>query len=469
MRKFMSYIIFIFFAFPSFIHASPECFKLLRLNSEMASQFEDQFLRKIKTSKVIHHEDINYPMLDYIIDQVRRTPKFNIKEHASDTLYNSVPSHEEDLAKDAVRVAHSKTQYLGYDRENFFRFLPSTIPADLVLSTLRAAIVAGDFMPREVRYSRRDRHSPELVGDTDLKIGENVLSLRFAIVIPQNEADLPMLSLLSPLVTPQTHGKLTCVYRSPSFKDHLVITDWERGTPKFGEIIKDSSVLEITSLSESLESLAASSEKNNAFLTRYYSRAQSMQNANDRRLSIQNKSPLKKQLVDVFSKNPQFYVGPYVRDQLSPFPYYGYKGGVSFEHGAVQHALPLFSKINIRRDFTVGFFPADISRQNVLEALSQNILKGQFEVDDVKTGASEVIFALSRLQISGEIYPVEFSFKLPRNLEQGQVNLLLIHPLVDSGVTNRTVSVYLDLAQPWFLVITRWFQGKPMDGTFIER
>ena len=280
MSNFIKSLVFIFFLFHYFAESSSNCYEILREQSEIAAHFEDAFLEKIISSRPINQADINYPMLDYIIDQVNRSPRFNIKEHARETLYNSVPSHEEDLASAAVRMAHSKTQYLGYDRENFFRFLPSTIPADLVLSTLRAAIVAGDFMPREVRYSRRDRHSPELVGDTDLRIGENVLSLRFAIVIPQNESDLPMLSLLSPLVTPQTHGKLTCVYRSPSFKDHLVITDWERGTPKLGEIIKDSSVLEITSLSESLEGLAASSEKNNAFLTRYYSRAQSMQNAN---------------------------------------------------------------------------------------------------------------------------------------------------------------------------------------------
>jgi hypothetical protein len=275
--------------------------------------------------------------------------------------------------------------------------------------------------------------------------------------------------MLSPMVTAQTHGKLTCVYRSPSFKDHLVITDWEKGSPKSGSIVQDASVLEIESLSQSIENLAASSEINNVFLRRFYSGAQSLKNANDRRLSVQNSSPLKQKLVDVFSNNSNFYVGPYVRDQLSPFPYYGYKGGISFEHGAVQHALPLLSKINIRRDFTVGFFPADISRQNVLEALSQNILKGQFEVDVVKTGTSDVVFAVSRLELAGEIYPVEFSFKFPRNLEQGQVNLLLVHPLVDSGITNRTVSVYLDLAQPRFLVITRWFDGKPMEGTFIER
>jgi hypothetical protein len=114
--------------------------------------------------------------------------------------------------------------------------------------------------------------------------------------------------------------------------------------------------------------------------------------------------------------------------------------------------LPLLSKINIKRDFTVGFFPADISRQNVLEALSQNILKGQFQVDTIKTGASEVIFAVHSIRVGWRkcFYPVEFSFKLPRNLEQGQVNLLLVHPLIDSAVTNRTVSVYLDLAQSSF-------------------
>jgi hypothetical protein len=116
------------------------------------------------------------------------------------------------------------------------------------VSHLKTAVENGEFIPREVRYSRRDRHSPELVGDVDLKIGTNVLSLRFAIVIPDNDYDLPMLSMLSPMVTPETHGKLTCVYRSPNFEDHLVVTDWERGSPSLGQLVKDSSILEINYL-----------------------------------------------------------------------------------------------------------------------------------------------------------------------------------------------------------------------------
>jgi hypothetical protein len=120
-------ILFIFLS--SFLaESSSRCYQILREQGEIAVHFEDNFLQKISRSRPVDQANINYPMLDYIVDQVHRSPRFTIKEHARETFYNSIPSHEEDIGSAAVRMAYSKTQYLGYDREKFFVFYRQQFP-----------------------------------------------------------------------------------------------------------------------------------------------------------------------------------------------------------------------------------------------------------------------------------------------------------------------------------------------------
>jgi hypothetical protein len=161
-------------------------------------------------------------------------------------------------------------------------------------------------------------------------------------------------------------------------------------------------------------------------------------------------------------------VSSVVRSQLSSYPFIGYRGGISYEHGAVQHAQPVFSKIKFTRDYTANFFPDSISKQEVLDALKKNILEKRFQIQEEKLNSSDLIFAFSNLRLQGEEYPVEFSFRIQEE-EKSSLYLGMIHPLVTSGLSNHMVSVYIDLRLPRMFVVTQWKEGVPVEGAFIQR
>lgn len=467
-----STLLFVFFSINQ-LKASSVCYELLKQRHEIARYFDEHFLSKVNGSSTssswgkLPRSPINYSMLNYIIEQVQRSPRFEVKEHAKEALFQANPSHE-NLVRDSVRLAHSKSQYIEMGEENFFRFLPREISKGPLLFDLKKAIEQRRFSIREVRYNRRDNRLPELVGDVTLSAEGNVYAFRFAVVIPQNQAELPILSLFSPRIDSFTQGKLVCVYRSCRFQEHLVLTDWERGIPKSGSVIENSAVLVKEKISRPVEDLLRNSEEDNSFLKRFFYRIESIQENYDWKLVVSNNNPLKASVVDVFARKPNFRVSSVVRSQLSSYPFIGYKGGTSYEHGAVQHAQPVFSKIKFSKEYTANFFPDNISKQDVLDALKKSILEKRFHIQEEKLNSSGLIFAFSNLHLQGEDYPVEFSFKIQEE-EESSLYLSMIHPLVTSGLTNHMVSVHLNLRLPRMFVVTQWKEGVPFEGVFIQR
>lgn len=467
-----SSLLFVFFSTFQ-IEASFTCYELLKEKHEIARHFDENLLSKVNgfstsSSRAALQRSINYSMLNYIIEQVQRSPRFEVKEHAKEALFQANPSSQENLVRDSVRLAHSKSQYIEMGEENFFRFLPREISKGPLLFELKKAIEQRRFSIREVRYNRRDSRLPELVGDVTLSVEGNVFTFRFAVVIPQNQNAFPILSLFSPRIDSFTQGKLICVYRSCRFQEHLVITDWERGIPKSGSVIENSAVLVKEKISRPVEELLKSSEEDSVFLKRFFYRIQGVQENYDWKLVVSNNNPLKASVAEVFARKPDFRLSSVVRSQLSSYPFIGYKGGISYEHGAVQHAQPVFSKINFSRDYTANFFPDSISKQEVLDALKKNILEKRFQIQEEKLNSSDLIFAFSNLHLQGEEYPVEFSFRIQEE-EKASLYLGAIHPLVISGLSNHMVSVYIDLRLPRMFVVTQWKEGVPVQGAFIQR
>ncbi len=465
--------IFLILLLTNQLYATKTCYEILKQRFEIARYFDENFLTKMRLpSKYPERNLLNTggydrSMFHYILNRVQEGGRFDVKEHALETLFKANPDPQ-DLINESIKLSHSKSQYIELGEENFFRLLPREIPKGLLLGELKKAVLEGRFNLRDLRYSRRDNRSPELVGDTTLSIEGNVFTFRFGIVVPQNPSALPRLSLFSPRVNSQTDGKLICVYRSCRFQEHLVITEWERGNPRQGAVVESSSVLIKDRLSRSLEDLSNENQENKIFIERFLYRIQALQENYDWKLAVSTNNSIKDRTAEAFAQKPNFQVSSLVRNQLSSYPFIGYRGGTSYEHGAVQHAQPVFSNINFQRDYTASFFPDNISRQEVTDALARNILEKRFEIEEDKMNSSGLIFALTQLRLQGEDYPVEFSFRI-QEAEESSVYLSMIHPLVTSSMSNHVVSIYLDLRMPRMFVVTQWREGMPVEGAFVQR
>jgi hypothetical protein len=455
------------------LHAVTTCYEILKRRFEIARYFDENFLTKMRLPSknpernLLNTGNYDRSMFHYILNRVQEGGRFDVKEHALDTLFKSNPDPQ-DLINESVKLSHSKSQYIELSEENFFRLLPREIPKGPLLNELKKAVLEGRFNLRELRYSRRDNRSPELVGDTTLLINGNVFTFRFGIVIPLDPNALPILSLFSPRVNSQTDGNLICVYRSCHFQEHLVITDWERGSPKLGAVVETSSVLIKEKISRSIEELSNETRENGVFIERFLYRIRAMQESYDWKLVASGNHQLKSRVAQILAQNPEFRVSSLVRNQLSSYPFIGYRGGTSYEHGAVQHAQPVFSKINFQRDYTASFFPDNINRKEILDALRKNILEKRFEIQEEKLNSSGLFFALTHLRLQGEDYPVEFSFRMQEE-EGSSLYLSMIHPFLTSAMSNHVVSVHIDLRMPKMFVVTQWREGLPIEGTFIQR
>jgi hypothetical protein len=332
---------------PSRAYAELDCFKLLREKTQIARDFEDQFLPKIKGLDMPQEVQVDRRILREVVESVEKAGYFRVTSQVRKSSYYFNSDGLGDIAAQAVRVSYSRNQYFNFDRETFVRFFPENINLAQILGALRRAVVSEKFVPREVVYSRRDGASPEMMADAHLLINGQVVSVRFAIVIPHNDPSQPLVTLLTPLVTDKTHGKMTTVFLNPhNWEDHLVVSRWEHGTPVEGALVKGSQVLDVTKASVPFEQIAEGF-KNTELLENFDERIDRIRTFYDRLFEKDSEAWFKDEIVRRLAESGEFDLFNSLRNQLAPFPYFGYKKQNTLEHAAVQRGRCPFLNLNL--------------------------------------------------------------------------------------------------------------------------
>jgi hypothetical protein len=462
----------VFLGFFSFINqearAELKCFKFLRLNEKIAQEFEINFLPKIQKVEAPKTSMVDPVILDEVIRNVEDSVLFTLANQAKDFLFYFNPKGSADFAEHAVRLAYSKYQYFNFDQESFIRFFPENILFSQLLGSLKEAIARRNFIPHEAILSRRDQVSPELVGETDLVFENQVVSLRFAVVIPNRDPQRPVLTLLSPLITPRSTGKMVGIYLSSyNREEHLVVSNWERGKPLEGAVVRGSEVLFRKNISDNFSNITLSVQDHNSWegfinLIHYFHQFY--------QVSFQRlfEGRFKNNIIQTLARVGSFEFTTSLRNQMAPLPYFGYKKETDIEHAAVQRAVPIFLKQKTKDFYSVNFFPETLGREQIFESLKNNILKGEFAIAPRSREFPNSIVIFSRLRILEHVYPVEVILTLPESIE-GRVRLISIHPVIDSQMTNPVVSVFYDAQKEKYMVVTEWKQGHPEKGTFISK
>jgi hypothetical protein len=467
-RCFKLFITFSFLVLPFSAKAELECFQLLRKKIEIARDFEDHFLPKIKGLDLSQELQVDHRLLEEIVESVKKSVFLRVTSQVRDSAFYFNPKGQESYAEHAVRVAYSKNQYFNFDRETFVRFFPENLGLGQVLGALQRAIANGNFSPREVVYSRRDGASPEMIADTHLEFHDHIVSLRFAIVIPYRDPGQPLVTLLAPLVTAKTHGKMTTVFLNPhNREDHLVVSKWEHGRPVEGSLVKGSETLNVLRESLPFDEIVAD-PKNESLIEYFDEQLNSQRRFNDRSFQRVFEGWFKDGLVRLMAESREFELFNFVRNQLAPFPYYGYKKQKTYEHAAVQRALPILLKPEFAKGSDLNFFPPFLKRESILKALKENILSHDFVIGEQAKGHSYSARIFTRLRIESEVYSVEAILSIPKD-KKSRLGLISLRPLVDSTVSNQMVSVFYDPVVEKYIVVTRWFDGDPMEGLVIDR
>lgn len=457
-----------FLGLPFSAKAEVECFQLLRKKTEIARDFEDHFLPKIKGLELYQELQVDHRLLEEIVESVKKTVFFRVTSQVRDSAFYLNPKGQESYAEHAVRVAYSKNQYFNFDRETFVRFFPENLGLGSVLRALQRAIANGNFSPREVVYSRRDGASPEMVADTHLEIDGHVFSLRFAIVIPYKDPGQPLVTLLAPLVTAKTHGKMTTVFLNPhNREDHLVVSEWEHGRPVEGSLVKGSETLNVSRASLPFDEIVGDF-KNASLIEHFDEQLNSQRSFYGRSFQRVFEGWFKDGIVRLMAESGDFELFNFVRNQLAPFPYYGYKKEKTYEHAAVQRALPILLKPEFAKGSDLNFFPPFLKRELILKALKENILSHNFFIGEQTKGHSYSARIFTRLKIDSEVYPVEAILSIPKD-KKSRLGLISLRPIVDSTVSNQMVSVFYDSIVEKYIVVTRWFDGDPVEGLVIDR
>jgi hypothetical protein len=445
-----------------------KCFKILRFKEKIAQEFETSFLPKIQKVEAPKNSMVDPLILEEVIRNVDDSVLFTLANQARDFLFYFNPKGATDFSEHAVRLAYSKYQYFNFDQASFIRFFPENIVLSQLLGALKEAITRRNFIPHEAVLSRRDQVSPELVGETDLIFEDQVVSLRFAIVIPRSDPQRPVLTLLSPLITPRTTGKIVGIYLSPyNSEDHLVISNWKKGKPLEGAVIKRSEVLARASLSDNFSNINLSVQDKNSWegfvnLIHYFHKFYEV--------SFQRlfEGRFKNNIIQTLARVEGFEFSSSLRNQMAPFPYFGYKKETDIEHASVQRAVPIFLKQKTKDFYSVNFFPESLDREQIFESLKNNILRSQFAIAPRSREFPNSIVIYSRLRIGDHDYPVEAILALPNSIED-RVKLISLHPVIDSEMTNPVVSVFYDAKKEKYMVVTDWKQGLPEKGIFISK